>query len=593
MLQKVIADGSAVRKLKEIVQAQGGDPRAIDDYSLLPRARATVDVVAPQDGFITVIDTEAVGLAAVALFWSVGMLAAHVTVHGNAVEARGSALEKQLSGEAQGLVSRAVTLYAQCQKEAARLTPGPGRTELVGVLEKMAREVFSLAESHAELEAQLRAVHQGEVDAQVKELRAKAAAATDAVARRQLELAASSLGEELNHLDLLGRKRERQLAQLHAQVALLERARVAEAAQVEIKEFLERFPSTLPTRRESSHSGWVSISVGCNNTCTFCIVPSLRGKQRDRRPGDVLAEVEAVAAQGAIEVTLLGQNVNSYGVGFGDRGAFAKLLRATGSVEGIERVRFTTSHPHDLSDELIEAFRTQPKIMPHFHLPVQSGSNPVLKRMRRDYTVVQYLERLEKLRAARPGIAVTTDIIVGFPGETEEDFALTLELTEKVRYENQFSFIYSPRPKTGAALKEDEWGPVPHEVKIERLERLQKLQRRISGEHTASQVGLEVEVMVEGHSRYNPAKRFGRTPENRTVNFDGDAPAGAFVKVLVESATPNQLSGKQTVVLSQPVVVPGMPTARLMSWNCAPEKKPHARLTGRKTNTRMPTIRSN
>ncbi|WNG53694.1 hypothetical protein F0U59_01930 [Archangium gephyra] len=167
------------------------------------------------------------GMAAVALFWSVGMLATHVTVHGNAVEARGTALEKQLSGEAQGLVSRAVTLYRQCQKEAARLTPGPGKTELVGVLEKMAREVFSLAESHAELEAQLRAVHQSDVDAQVKELRDKAAAATDAVARRQLELAASSLGEELNHLDLLGRKRERLLAQLHAQVALLERARVS------------------------------------------------------------------------------------------------------------------------------------------------------------------------------------------------------------------------------------------------------------------------------------------------------------------------------------------------------------------------------
>jgi tRNA-2-methylthio-N6-dimethylallyladenosine synthase len=219
-------------------------------------------------------------------------------------------------------------------------------------------------------------------------------------------------------------------------------------------------------------------------------------------------------------------------------------------------VRFTTSHPHDLSDELIEAFRVQPKICPHFHLPVQSGSNPVLKRMRRDYTVAEYMVRLEKLRAARPGIAMTTDIIVGFPGETEEDFALTLELTEKVRYDNQFSFIYSPRPKTGAALRENEWGPVPHEVKIERLERLQKLQRRISGEITAALVGQEVEVLVEGPSRYNPLKRFGRTAENRTVNFDGDAPAGAFVKVLVESATPNQLAGKQVAVLSPPTVMP-------------------------------------
>jgi tRNA-2-methylthio-N6-dimethylallyladenosine synthase len=225
-------------------------------------------------------------------------------------------------------------------------------------------------------------------------------------------------------------------------------------------------------------------------------------------------------------------------------------------VPGIERVRFTTSHPHDLSDELIDAFRIQPKIAPHFHLPVQSGSDRILKMMRRDYTVVEYLERLEKLRAARPGIAVTTDIIVGFPGETDEEFELTLKLTEQVRYENQFSFIYSPRPKTGAALREKDWGPVPHEVKIARLERLQKLQRKICGEIAATQVGLEVEVLVEGHSKYDAAKRFGRTPENRTVNFDGDAPAGAFVKVLIERATPNQLMGRQTAVVMAPTVMP-------------------------------------
>ncbi|MFY0522767.1 tRNA (N6-isopentenyl adenosine(37)-C2)-methylthiotransferase MiaB [Archangium gephyra] len=329
-----------------------------------------------------------------------------------------------------------------------------------------------------------------------------------------------------------------------------ERQRVVETAWVDSEEYV--FPRADPETSRGKVTEFVTVMKGCDNVCSFCVVPHTRGREVSRAFPEVLAEVADLAKVGVREVTLIGQNVNSYQGGV----SFAQLLLRTAEVPGIERVRFTTSHPHDLSDELIEAFRTQPKIMPHFHLPVQSGSNPVLKRMRRDYTVVQYLERLEKLRAARPGIAVTTDIIVGFPGETEEDFALTLELTEKVRYENQFSFIYSPRPKTGAALKEDEWGPVPHEVKIERLERLQKLQRRISGEHTASQVGLEVEVMVEGHSRYNPAKRFGRTPENRTVNFDGDAPAGAFVKVLVESATPNQLSGKQTVVLSQPVVVP-------------------------------------
>jgi tRNA-2-methylthio-N6-dimethylallyladenosine synthase len=329
-----------------------------------------------------------------------------------------------------------------------------------------------------------------------------------------------------------------------------ERERVVETAWVDSEEYV--FPRADPETSRGKVTEFVTVMKGCDNVCSFCVVPHTRGREVSRAFPEVLSEVADLAKVGVREVTLIGQNVNSYRGGI----SFAQLLLRTAEVPGIERVRFTTSHPHDLSDELIEAFRTQPKIMPHFHLPVQSGSNPVLKRMRRDYTVVQYLERLEKLRAARPGIAVTTDIIVGFPGETEEDFALTLELTEKVRYENQFSFIYSPRPKTGAALKEDEWGPVPHEVKIERLERLQKIQRRISGEHTASQVGLEVEVMVEGHSRYNPAKRFGRTPENRTVNFDGDAPAGAFVKVLVESATPNQLSGKQTVVLSQPVVVP-------------------------------------
>ncbi|MGZ3457184.1 MAG: tRNA (N6-isopentenyl adenosine(37)-C2)-methylthiotransferase MiaB, partial [Archangium sp.] len=329
-----------------------------------------------------------------------------------------------------------------------------------------------------------------------------------------------------------------------------ERERVVETAWVDSEEYV--FPRADPETSRGKVSEFVTVMKGCDNVCSFCVVPHTRGREVSRPFPDVLGEVADLAKVGVREVTLIGQNVNSYQGGI----SFAQLLLRTAQVPGIERVRFTTSHPHDLSDELIEAFRVQPKICPHFHLPVQSGSNPVLKRMRRDYTVVQYLERLEKLRAARPGIAMTTDIIVGFPGETEEDFALTLELTEKVRYDNQFSFIYSPRPKTGAALKEDEWGPVPHEVKIERLERLQKVQRRISAEITAALVGQEVEVLVEGPSRYNPLKRFGRTPENRTVNFDGDAPAGAFVKVLVESATPNQLAGKQTAVLSPPTVTP-------------------------------------
>lgn len=329
-----------------------------------------------------------------------------------------------------------------------------------------------------------------------------------------------------------------------------ERERVVETAFVDSEEYV--FPRANAETSRGKVTEFVTVMKGCDNVCSFCVVPHTRGREVSRAFPEVLTEVAELAAIGLREVTLIGQNVNSYKGGV----SFAQLLLRTAEVPGIERVRFTTSHPHDLSDELIDAFRTQPKIAPHFHLPVQSGSDRILKMMRRDYTVVQYLERLEKLRAARPGIAVTTDIIVGFPGETDEDFELTMKLTEQVRYENQFSFIYSPRPKTGAALREKDWGPVPHEVKIARLERLQKLQRKICGEIAATQLHAEVEVLVEGHSKYDAAKRFGRTPENRTVNFDGDALAGAIVKVLVDKATPNQLMGKQTAVVQAPTVQP-------------------------------------
>ncbi|WP_163996518.1 tRNA (N6-isopentenyl adenosine(37)-C2)-methylthiotransferase MiaB [Pyxidicoccus caerfyrddinensis] len=329
-----------------------------------------------------------------------------------------------------------------------------------------------------------------------------------------------------------------------------DRARVVEAAFVHSEEYV--FPRADPETSRGKVTEFVTVMKGCDNVCSFCVVPHTRGREVSRAFPEVLLEVNDLAKVGVREVTLIGQNVNSYAGGI----SFAQLLLRTAEVPGIERVRFTTSHPHDLSDELIDAFRTQPKIAPHFHLPVQCGSDRVLKMMRRDYTVVQYLERLEKLRAARPGIAVTTDIIVGFPGETEEEFEMTMKLTERVRYDNQFSFVFSPRPKTGAALRENEWGPVPHEVKIARLERLQKLQRRISTEVTAALVGSEVEVLVEGHSRYDATKRFGRTPENRTVNFDGDAPTGALVKVKVERSTPNALAGQQLSVLSLPTVEP-------------------------------------
>ena len=209
---------------------------------------------------------------------------------------------------------------------------------------------------------------------------------------------------------------------------LLERARVQEEAQVEILESLEVFPSTLPTKRESAYAAWVSISVGCNNTCTFCIVPTLRGKEKDRRPGDVLAEIRALVAEGVSEVTLLGQNVNSYGVEFGDRLAFAKLLRACGEIEGLERVRFTSPHPADFTDDVIAAMAETPNVMPQLHMPLQSGSDRMLKAMRRSYRQAKYLGIIDRVRAAMPDAAITTDIIVGFPGETEEDFLETMDV---------------------------------------------------------------------------------------------------------------------------------------------------------------------
>ena len=243
---------------------------------------------------------------------------------------------------------------------------------------------------------------------------------------------------------------------VHALPVLLERARHNAGAQVEIAESLEVFPSTLPARRESAYAGWVSISVGCNNTCTFCIVPSLRGKEKDRRPGDVLAEVSALAADGVLEVTLLGQNVNSYGVEFGDRGAFAKLLRSCGSVEGLERVRFTSPHPRDFTSDVIAAMAETPNVCPQLHMPLQSGSDDVLRRMRRSYRSARYLSIIDEVRAALPDAAITTDIIVGFPGETEADFEATLDVVRAARFAGAFTFQYSPRPGTPAAALPDQ-----------------------------------------------------------------------------------------------------------------------------------------
>jgi len=235
---------------------------------------------------------------------------------------------------------------------------------------------------------------------------------------------------------------------------LLERAREREQAQVEFEETLTTFPSLLPARRQSAYSAWVSISVGCNNTCTFCIVPSLRGKERDRRPGDILDEIQALTADGVIEVTLLGQNVNSYGAEFGDRLAFGKLLRACGEIEGLERVRFTSPHPRDFTDDVIEAMRDTPNVMPSLHMPLQSGSDKVLKAMRRAYRRDRYLAILDNVRAHIPQAAITTDIIVGFPGETEEDFAATLDL---VRQQSNVDAWDRPAPGPGRSVQQ----PIP------------------------------------------------------------------------------------------------------------------------------------
>jgi tRNA-2-methylthio-N6-dimethylallyladenosine synthase len=300
---------------------------------------------------------------------------------------------------------------------------------------------------------------------------------------------------------------------------LLERARVLDEAQVEILESLEVFPSTLPTRRESAYAAWVSVSVGCNNTCTFCIVPALRGKEKDRRPGDILAEVRALVAEGVSEVTLLGQNVNAYGVEFGDRQAFGKLLRACGDVDGLERVRFTSPHPAEFRDDVIAAMAETPNVMHQLHMPLQSGSDRVLKAMRRSYRREKYLGIVERVRAAMPDAALSTDIIVGFPGETEDDFQQTLEVVREARYAAAFTFQYSIRPGTPAATMPQQ---VPAEVVRERYERLVELVNQIAWEENQQLLGSRVELLVaEGEGRKDAAthRLTGRARDNRLVHF--------------------------------------------------------------------------
>jgi len=343
--------------------------------------------------------------------------------------------------------------------------------------------------------------------------------------------------------------------------ALLERARHNRVAQVEIAESLREFPSTLPAARESAYAAWVSISVGCNNTCTFCIVPSLRGKEVDRRPADILTEVRSLVDQGVLEVTLLGQNVNAYGVSFAaderlrespmalsdtprDRGAFASLLRSCGDIDGLERVRFTSPHPAEFTDDVIEAMAQTPNVCPALHMPLQSGSDRMLRAMRRSYRAEKYLGIIERVRAAMPHAAITTDIIVGFPGETEDDFAATLDVVRAARFAAAFTFQYSKRPGTPAAELD---GQLPKAVVQERYLRLLEVQEQISLEENAAQIGAQVELLVatgEGRKDASTARMSGRARDGRLVHFTpGDTAVrpGDVVTTTVTGAAPHHL----------------------------------------------------
>jgi tRNA-2-methylthio-N6-dimethylallyladenosine synthase len=310
-----------------------------------------------------------------------------------------------------------------------------------------------------------------------------------------------------------------------------------------------RFAATLPMHRERGFQAWVQISMGCNSKCAYCIVPAVRGREVSRRPGEILAEVEQLARAGVRELTLLGQNVNSWGRDLLPdlRTEFGELLRACDGVDGIERIRFTSPHPKDFRRPVIEAMAECAAVCEHAHLPLQSGSTRVLKAMRRTYSRERYLRLVRELRGAVPDLALTTDVIVGFPGETEEDFRETLEVVEEVGYDGAFTFVYSPRGGTEAASMEEQ---VPDEVKHERIERLVDVVQRVAHSRNQGRIGRSEEVLVEGASRTDPSLRRGRTRRNTTVNFVGDAAAGDLVHVQIESATSQTLRGVQRAAVA-------------------------------------------
>jgi tRNA-2-methylthio-N6-dimethylallyladenosine synthase len=309
------------------------------------------------------------------------------------------------------------------------------------------------------------------------------------------------------------------------------------------------FAATLPMHRERPFQAWVQISMGCNSTCSYCIVPAVRGREVSRRPGDVLAEVTRLAQSGVRELTLLGQNVNSWGRDLlpDIHTEFGELLRACDAVEGIERIRFTSPHPKDFREPVIAAMAELPAVCEHVHLPLQSGSTRILKAMRRTYSRERYLQLVDRLREAIPDLALGTDVIVGFPGETEADFQETLEVVETVGYDSAYTFVYSPRSGTEAAAMPDQ---IPDDVKRERIERLVELVQRIGQERNRGRIGLSEEVLVEGPSRTDAARLRGRTRRNTTVNFLGDAGAGQLVHVEIDGATSTTLSGRQAALVA-------------------------------------------
>jgi tRNA-2-methylthio-N6-dimethylallyladenosine synthase len=325
---------------------------------------------------------------------------------------------------------------------------------------------------------------------------------------------------------------------------------------VELIEQLETFPSALPAKRDVRHHAWVSISVGCDNTCTFCIVPSLRGAERSRRIGEIVAEVEALVADDVIEVTLLGQNVNSYGRDLAGASQFPDLLRELGQVDGLERVRFTSPHPRDFTDAVLHAMADTPNVCPHLHLPLQSGSDRVLRRMRRSYRSKRYLSLVERTRDLLPDAALTTDIIVGFPGETDEDFEATLDVVAQVGFDQAFTFQYSPRPGTPAAEMTDEF--VPPEVVRERYGRLEVLVREQSRAAHQRLVGTDQELLVESPSKTDPTRWSGRTRGNHLVHLPAPdhaprtepafAPGDLVVAPIVEASTNYALAAVATSI---------------------------------------------